>query len=87
MLAFAYNDRTAALTRANTLDKTLTNAATAVGGSNYSSLITLSLRQAFAATELTNTISDPYLFLEEISSDDNVQTVDAMYPASPRSST
>ena len=83
MLAFAYADRTAALKRANALDSKLNAAATAVGGSNYAALTALTLRQAFAATELTNTISNPYLFLEEISSSDNVSTVDVLYPASP----
>ncbi len=83
MLAFAYQDRTAAVTRANTLDSNLNTAATAVGGSQYAALTAVTLRQAFAATELTNTIANPYMFLEEISSDDNVQTVDVLFPASP----
>ena len=83
MLAFAYHDRTAALKRANALDAKLSAAATAIGGANYAALTAVTLRQAFAATELTNTISNPYLFLEEISSSDNVQTVDVLFPASP----
>ena len=83
MLAFAYHDAAAALTRANALDAKLDTAATAVGGPNYAALIAVTLRQAFAATELTSTISNPYLFLEEISSSDNVQTVDVLFPASP----
>ncbi len=83
MLAFAYKDRTAAVTRADTLDTNLNSAATAVGGSQYAALTAVTLRQAFAATELTNTTANPYMFLEEISSDDNVQTVDVLFPASP----
>ncbi len=83
MLAFAYKDSAKALNRANTLDTKLYNASAAIGGSNYAALTALSLRQAFAATELTGTKKDPYLFLEEISSDDNVQTVDVLYPSMP----
>ena len=83
MLAFAYTDRSAALTRANALDAKLSAAATAIGGAPYAALTAVTLRQAFAATELTNTISNPYLFLEEISSSDNVQTVDVLFPSSP----
>ncbi len=83
MLAFAYSDRTAALNRANTLDTNLATAATAVGGTQYAALTAVTLRQAFAATELTNTTANPYMFLEEISSDDNVQTVDVLFPSSP----
>ena len=83
MLAFAYKDAAKALKRANTLDTNLYNASAAIGGSDYAALTALSLRQAFAATELTGTKANPYLFLEEISSDDNVQTVDVLYPSIP----
>lgn len=83
MLAFAYNDATDAVSRADATDTAITDAATKVGGADYAAVAALALRQAFAATELVNTTSDPYLFLEEISSDDNVQTVDVMYPSMP----
>ncbi len=83
MLAFAYNDAAGALSRANTLDTNLTNAATAVGGAHYAALTALTLRQAFGGTELTGTIDNPYLFVEEISSSDNVSTVDILYPSMP----
>ncbi|MCQ8240153.1 glutaminase domain-containing protein [Rhizosaccharibacter radicis] len=84
MLAFAFNDAAAALKRADKLDAAIDKASSAVGGAHYSALTALSLRQAFAATELTGTSTDdPYLFLEEISSDDNVSTVDVMYPSMP----
>lgn len=83
MLAFAYNDASDAVSRADATDTAITNAATSIGGADYAGVTAAVLRQAFAATELTNTTSDPYLFLEEISSDDNVQTVDVMYPAMP----
>ncbi len=83
MLAFAYNDSPAAVTRANATDAGITSAATAVGGSHYAAITALTLRQAFAGTELVGTTSDPWLFLEEISSDDNVSTVDVLYPTMP----
>jgi hypothetical protein len=83
MLAFAYKDAQAAVQRASTLDAKLAIAANAAGGYDYVGLIALSLRQAFAATELTGTTTNPYLFFEEISSDDNMQTVDVIYPAMP----
>ena len=83
MLAFAYNDFPSAIIRANTTDTDVTNAATAVGGAHYAGLTAATLRQAFAGTELTGTISNPYLFLEEISSSDNVSTVDLLYPSMP----
>ena len=83
MLAFAYNDSPAAVSRANRLDANITQAATAFGGPHYAGITALTLRQAFAGTELTGTASDPYLFLEEISSSDNVSTVDLLYPSMP----
>ena len=83
MLAFAYNDAAAAVSRANTTDANLAKSATAIGGPHYAALTAVTLRQAFAATELTGTTSDPDLFLEEISSSDNVSTVDVMYPSMP----
>jgi Domain of unknown function (DUF5127)/Domain of unknown function (DUF4965) len=81
MLAFAYNDSSAAVSRADATDAAITQAATSVGGTHYAGLTAATLRQAFAGTELTNTTSNPYLFLEEISSDDNVSTVDVLYPS------
>ena len=83
MLAFAYNDAAAALTRANKLDANLANASAAIGGAHYAALTALTLRQAFAGTELVGTTKNPYFMLEEISSDDNVQTVDVIYPSMP----
>ena len=83
MLAFAYNDFPAAVTRANGLDAFITNAAAGFGGPHYAALTSLTLRQAIAGTELTGTTKNPYLFVEEISSSDNVSTVDILYPSMP----
>ena len=83
MLAFAYNDAGAAVTRAHKTDSAIATAANAVGGAQYVGLTAATLRQAFAATELTGTTDNPYMFLEEISSDDNVSTVDVLYPSMP----
>lgn len=83
MLAFAYNDSAGALARADTLDTKLAAAAKSAGNAHYAAVAATVLRQAFAGTELVGTTANPLLFLEEISSDDNVQTVDVMYPAMP----
>lgn len=55
----------------------------AAGGQDYSTITSLSARQAFAAVQLCGTDAKPYLFLKEISSDGNIQTVDVLYPAMP----
>ena len=46
------------------------------GGQGYLSLTSLAARQAFGAIEYTNTPTEPWLFMKEISSDGNVNTVD-----------
>ncbi|TVY48886.1 Glutaminase A [Lachnellula occidentalis] len=55
----------------------------AAGGQNYLTITSLSARQAFGAAQLCGTTSKPYLFLKEISSDGNIQTVDVIFPAIP----
>ncbi|KAE9407196.1 DUF1793-domain-containing protein [Gymnopus androsaceus JB14] len=83
------SDYSAALSRANSLDETL-QAASASISSSYTDIVALSMRQTFGATELTisgspgawNT-SDTLMFLKEISSDGNVNTVDVIMPAWP----
>lgn len=83
MLGFAYDDASAALGRANTLDASIASAAVAAGGAHYAALCALALRQAFGGVELVGTLSQPWLFLKEISSDGNVSTVDVIYPSMP----
>lgn len=53
------------------------------GGHNYLILTSLSARQAFGATQLCGTPDQTYLFMKEISSDGNVNTVDVIFPAHP----
>jgi hypothetical protein len=85
MLGAAYNDATslAVLSRANTLDKSVAQAAVAAGGAPYAALCALAARQAFGGLELVNTTSDPWIMLKEISSDGNVSTIDVIYPMFP----
>lgn len=55
----------------------------AAGGQDYLTITSLSARQAFGALQLAGTPTKPYLFLKEISSDGNIQTVDVLFPAMP----
>ncbi|KAN0093261.1 protein of unknown function (DUF1793) domain containing protein [Tylopilus felleus] len=79
-----------ALLRAQVFDQKVERDASAIS-SNYAGVVQLSIRQAFGAMELTisknadgswNT-SDVLMFLKEISSDGNVNTVDVIMPAWP----
>ncbi|KAJ7684039.1 hypothetical protein B0H17DRAFT_1073347 [Mycena rosella] len=84
------SDFSAALTRANTFDAQVQTDAGKISA-DYAAVVAISIRQAFAATELTlsktstgafNT-TDVILFMKEISSDGNVNTVDVIFPAWP----
>ena len=53
------------------------------GSNNYVDIVALSARQAMGATSFSGTPENPLLFLKEISSDGNAQTVDVIFPAFP----
>ena len=81
-------DYAAANAESQSLDSTLQSKATAAGGSNYSTIVTLSTRQTYGGLDVTipgDTLDtgDLLVFLKEISSDGNVNTMDVIYPAFP----
>ena len=82
-LSFFHNDYATATGLATTFDNKVAGDANAAGGANYVTLTSLAARQAFAGTQLAGTTDTSYLFLKEISSDGNVQTVDVIFPAHP----
>jgi hypothetical protein len=83
MVASFHADAAAAWDRTGALDRKVRREATAVGGAKYAALCALSLRQAYAGTELVSHDGKPWAFLKEISSDGNVSTIDVTYPAMP----
>ncbi|KAK3394880.1 hypothetical protein B0H63DRAFT_385879 [Podospora didyma] len=52
-------------------------------GQNYATITTLAVRQTFGALQIAGTPSKPYIFLKEISSNGDSQTVDVIFPAWP----
>lgn len=52
-------------------------------GQDYSTITTLTVRQTFGALQFAGTTSKPYIFLKEISSNSDIQTVDVIFPAFP----
>lgn len=52
-------------------------------GSDYSLITTLALRQTFGGLQFAGTPEKPYIFLKEISSNSDIQTVDVIFPAYP----
>jgi hypothetical protein len=82
-LQFFYNDHPTAKQMAFDFDAQVLRDSNAAGGSDYAKLTTLAVRQAFGAIELTNTPQKPLMFMKEISSDGNVNTVDVIFPFHP----
>lgn len=82
-LDFHYHDYTTAFGMATSFDQQVASDSMAAGGQNYLTITSLSARQAFGTTQLCGTPQKMYLFLKEISSDGNVQTVDVIFPFHP----
>ena len=82
-MTFFHTDYANAAGLATTFDSQIAGDANAAGGADYVTITTLAARQAFGATQLCGTPDTPYLFLKEISSDGNIQTVDVIFPAHP----
>jgi len=83
MIEYHYNDfETADLLARNYSDQ-LALDAYASGSQEYQDIATLSARQVLGATQFSGTPDDPILFLKEISSNGNFQTVDVIFPAFP----
>lgn len=83
-LSFFHDDyANSSRTTAGTYDNTVAVDSIAAGGQDYLTITSLSARQAFGATQLAGTTEKMYLFLKEISSDRNTQTVDVIFPFHP----
>lgn len=65
------------------LDSKIDRDSVAAAGENYLAVTSLSARQAFAAIQLCGSPNQPYIFMKEISSNGNMNTVDVIFPAHP----
>jgi hypothetical protein len=82
-LSFFQKDYKNASKTADELDAKIREESRDAGGDAYLALTTLAIRQAFGATQLVGSKDKHYLFMKEISSNGNTQTVDVIYPSSP----
>jgi hypothetical protein len=82
-LSFFYNDYNTVSSTTSTFDHMVSTDSMAAGGQDYLTITSLSVRQAFGALQLVGNSTKQYLFLKEISSDGNVQTVDVIFPFHP----
>ncbi|RMZ04257.1 hypothetical protein D0862_05374 [Hortaea werneckii] len=65
------------------LDSRVASDSTAAGGDDYLTLTSLAVRQAWAALAVSGTPDEPLIFLKEISSNGDIQTVDVIIPTFP----
>lgn len=80
---FFMNDYATASSMGDSIDKQIQSDSISASGQDYATYTTLAYRQAFAGLQICNTPDAPYVFLKEISSDDNIQTVDVIFPMHP----
>ncbi|KAH3969158.1 hypothetical protein HBH92_165070 [Parastagonospora nodorum] len=83
LIQFHYRDFDMASDLASNYSEQLRVDAYQSGSSNYVDIVALSARQAMGATSFSGTPESPLLFLKEISSNGNSQTVDVIFPAFP----
>ena len=83
MIAFHYTDYPQAFALAQNYSSQLASDAFANGGSDYVDIVSLSARQVMGATTFSGTAGAPLLFLKEISSNGNCQTIDVIFPSFP----
>ncbi|PNY29741.1 Uncharacterized protein TCAP_00350 [Tolypocladium capitatum] len=83
MLAYHYADFEGASRLANDYSRQLAADATASDSPSYRDIVSLSARQVLGATQFAGTPDNPIVFLKEISSNGNFQTVDVIFPAFP----
>jgi hypothetical protein len=82
-LTFFHNDLQDICDKSIELDAQVSKDAKRVGGQDYLTIVSLAARQAWAATQVAGTSASPYIFMKEISSNGNMNTVDVIYPSSP----
>jgi Domain of unknown function (DUF4965)/Domain of unknown function (DUF5127)/Domain of unknown function (DUF1793) len=88
-LSYFFSDYSSANAESQAFDSAIVSAGTNAAGANYSDILELSVRQSYGgldftvpSSDLTNT-EDFMIFLKEISSDGNVNTIDVLFPAFP----
>ncbi|KAJ2990661.1 hypothetical protein NUW58_g2838 [Xylaria curta] len=82
-VTFFYKDYKTAAGLATSLDNKVASDSISAAGQDYLTITSLSVRQTFGALQFTGTDSDPIVFLKEISSNSDIQTVDVIFPAIP----
>ncbi|KAK2596697.1 hypothetical protein QQS21_006212 [Conoideocrella luteorostrata] len=83
LVTFFFNDYDDAGHASDSLDLRVQRDSVAAGGQDYATITSLVVRQVFGALAYSGTADNPYIFLKEISSNSDIQTVDVIFPAFP----
>jgi hypothetical protein len=83
LLSFHYSDFSHAAALASNYSSQLLHDANKSGSSDYADMVSLVARQIMGATSFSGTPDNPLLFLKEISSNGNCQTIDVIFPSFP----
>ena len=83
LLSFHYLDFHNAANLASNYSTQLAKDAYESGSEDYVDIAALTARQVIGATSFSGTPDDPLLFIKEISSNGNFQTIDVIFPAFP----
>ena len=83
LLTFHYYDFDTSNKLATNYSAQLAEDAFKSGSSDYVDIVALSARQVLGATSFSGTPENPILFLKEISSNGNFQTIDVIFPSFP----
>ncbi|KAI9738132.1 MAG: hypothetical protein M1818_005561 [Claussenomyces sp. TS43310] len=83
LLSFHYHDFDVAEKLARNYSEQLDSDALRSGSEDYKEIVALSARQVLGATSFSGTPEDPILFMKEISSNGDFQTIDVIFPAFP----
>ena len=83
LIVYHYDDFHTAASLARNYSDSLAEDAYKSGSHEYQDIAALSARQVLGATQFSGTPDRPILFLKEISSNGNFQTVDVIFPAFP----
>ncbi|KAJ5692807.1 hypothetical protein N7462_002230 [Penicillium macrosclerotiorum] len=83
LLTFHYHDYAAASALASNYSEQVAKDAYLSGADDYVDIVALSARQVMGATTFSGTPDNPILFLKEISSNGNFQTIDVIFPSFP----
>lgn len=83
LVSFFYNDWSNAQAASSKIDNKVATDSLANAGQDYLTITSLAVRQVFATTQLAGAQDSYHLFLKEISSNGDMQTVDVIFPAFP----